>query len=409
MLFASWQRELLSLFPPPITLATVLGRNFVPTIATFRLYPESACARGFSLKFWLLTLRAESGMDIALWIVALVAAALLAGILYQHIAGWRDGRRYAAGGRTVRLRNGCTLHAVQQGSGSPAVVFEAGIGATSVNWRHIQEAIAQSARTISYDRAGLGWSGPCRTARTPANVAAELHEMLQQAGVRPPLILVGHSFGGLVMRRYALLHPEDVAGLVLVDPMRCEEWPPFVPARQSQLDIARGLCTCAIPIAACGLARLGLSSLLCGSGKVAQRLAGIAGENCRYVLKRIKNEVAKMPREIPPMVVASWSRPEFYAGMRSHLEAIPESVTEMQDAEPIRGIPILLLTPGKSAPLDDASLGRIGDHVRQVIAAASEHWIHFDEPALVIDSIREMVTAAAAQCVTSLQQPASIL
>jgi pimeloyl-ACP methyl ester carboxylesterase len=82
--------------------------------------------------------------------------------------------------------------------------------------------------------------------------------------------------------------------------------------------------------------------------------------------------------------------------MRSHVEAVPDTVREMQDAEPIHGIPVLLLTPGKSLPLSDQCLRRIGDNVRQVIAPASAHWIHLDQPDLVIDSIRAMVGAAVA-------------
>jgi pimeloyl-ACP methyl ester carboxylesterase len=71
----------------------------------------------------------------------------------------------------------------------------------------------------------------------------------------------------------------------------------------------------------------------------------------------------------------------------------------MQDAEPILGIPVVVLTPGKSTPLSDECLGRIGDNARQVIAPASAHWIHLDEPDLVIESIRTMVAAATAEVV----------
>jgi pimeloyl-ACP methyl ester carboxylesterase len=80
--------------------------------------------------------------------------------------------------------------------------------------------------------------------------------------------------------------------------------------------------------------------------------------------------------------------------MQRHVEAVPETVREMQDADPIREIPVLVLTPGKSTPLSDQCLNQIGDNVRQVIAMASAHWIHLDEPELVVDLIREMVTAS---------------
>jgi pimeloyl-ACP methyl ester carboxylesterase len=75
----------------------------------------------------------------------------------------------------------------------------------------------------------------------------------------------------------------------------------------------------------------------------------------------------------------------------------------MQDAEPIRNIPVLVLTPGKSTPLSAQQLERIGDNVQQVIAPASAHWIHLDEPGLVIDAIHDMVNAAG-----SVAMPAAV-
>jgi pimeloyl-ACP methyl ester carboxylesterase len=77
------------------------------------------------------------------------------------------------------------------------------------------------------------------------------------------------------------------------------------------------------------------------------------------------------------------------------VQAVPDTVREMQDADPIRDIPVLILTPGKSTPLSPERLSRISDNIEQVIAHASAHWIHLDEPDLVINSIREMVTAVS--------------
>lgn len=331
-------------------------------------------------------------MQIALWIAILILVLPVLGFLYQNAAEFRDRRLYSRAGRYVTLANGCSLYLREMGSGGPTVIFEAGIGASSLNWRRIQEAIAQSTATVAYDRAGLGWSSPARTPRTPANVAAELEEMLLRAGIQTPYVLVGHSFGGLVIRRYSLLHPEKVAGVALVDPMRCKEWPPFVPERKRQLAIAKGLCRAAVPCARVGLSRVGLSSLFLGSGKVANRLARIAGKNCEHVLRRVRTEVAKMPGDARPTIVALWSRPAFYDGMHAYLDAIPASVMEMDEAEPIHDIPVIVLTPGQAAPLSEEALEHLGNRVHQVIATGSEHWIHFDEPELVIDSIREIVT-----------------
>jgi pimeloyl-ACP methyl ester carboxylesterase len=215
--------------------------------------------------------------------------------------------------------------------------------------------------------------------------------MLGAAGFKPPYVLVGHSFGGLVMRRFALLHPEEVAGVVLIDPMRCQEWPPLDPKRQSKLDLGNRLIRCTLPLVRCGLARLLVTWLFGRSGKLSDRIAGAAGAHPRHVLGRIKTEVRKMPRKVWPAVAAHWLRPGYYNGLRSHINSIPATVTEMQTAVPIRGIPVTILTPGKAAPLSQIQLDQIGDSVRQIIAPKSEHWIHLDEPELVINAIQTMI------------------
>lgn len=340
-------------------------------------------------------------MDILLLLCVLAAALVLSGCLYQQLGGYYDRRRYAGKGRWIDIGKGRKLYLLEQGSGGPTVIFEAGIAATNLNWRHLQETVSQFAATASYDRSGLGWSSPCRTPRTPRNIAVELHELLTSAGIKPPYVLVGHSFGGLVMRRFALLYPDEVASIVLVDPMRCEEWPPLDPEKQRMLDRGARLSNFAIPIARVGLVRLAMTSLFCRSGRVAERLAGAAGDGGKHVLGRIKSEVGKMPVEVWPIVAAHWSRPDFYAGLRSHVAAVPDTVREMHDAEPIRGIPVLLLTPGSSLPVSDDCLQRIGDNVRQLIAYESAHWIHLDEPELVIASIREIVAAAGREVVAA--------
>jgi pimeloyl-ACP methyl ester carboxylesterase len=338
-------------------------------------------------------------MHVALWIFVPGAALFFAGFLYQSIGGRRDRLRYGKPGRMVTIGRGCKMYLLEKGSGSPTVLFESGIAATNLNWFQVQENVARFTATASYDRIGLGWSSPSHSERTPGNITMELHDLLQCANVKRPLILVGHSFGGLVMRRYALLFPEEVAGMVLVDPMRCEEWPPMDPSKQSQLDLGKRLIRYAIPVARFGLVRLAVTSLLCHSGRLSGHLANAAGHGGRHVLRRVTDEVGKMPREVWPIVAAHWSRPGFYAGMRCHVEAVPNTVREMQDAEPIRGIPLLVLTPGKSTPLSAEELARIGDQVRQVIAPLSAHWIHLDEPDLVVDSIRELVLAASCAAV----------
>ena len=334
-------------------------------------------------------------------IVGVAASLITAGILYQWLGARSDRRRYAREGRWIDIGGRRSLYLVEKGSGNPTVLFEAGIAATNLNWFHIQEPVSRFASTVSYDRGGLGWSSPCRTPRTPSNIATELHQLLERASIKPPYILVGHSFGGLVMRRFALDYPEEVTSIVLVDPMRIEEWPPLNPSKQSELNLGRNLFRVAIPVARIGITRLAVTSLFLRSGRAARRLAGAAGKGGQRVLDRVTDEVGKMPREVWPMIAAHWSRPDNFAGMRSHIMAVPDTVREMQNTEPIQKIPVLVLTPGKSTPLSDECLRCIGNNVQQLIAPSSAHWIHLDQPDLVIDSIRKMVGAASSEAVTA--------
>ncbi|MGC9224042.1 MAG: alpha/beta fold hydrolase [Terracidiphilus sp.] len=335
-------------------------------------------------------------MYVALGILASVVLLFLAGIAYQHFASLRDRRIHTAEGRLINIRRGCNLYFFEAGEGQPTVVFGSGIGATHLSWRGIQDEISTLTRTVSYDRAGLGWSSPTRAQRTPGALARELHQMLDAAGVEPPYVLVGHSFGGLVVRRFALLYPREVAGIVLVDPMRPEEWPPLNPARQAQLDLGKRLIRYTIPVARCGLARIVVKVLLGRCGSSTDRAASQAVDPPHRLLRRIRTEARKLPCKVWPALAAHWSRAGFYDGLRNHLVSIPSAVREMHDAEPIRGIPVAVLTPGNADPLTRDQLHRIGDSIRQTLALNSGHWIHLDEPELVINAIRTAIGAPVA-------------
>jgi len=290
------------------------------------------------------------------------------------------GRVYDVAGR------GLSLH--RSGACGPTVVFESGIAATSQNWLRVQESVAGYTRAVSYDRGGLGWSSASPAERTPGNIARELRDMLQLAGIPGPYVLVGHSFGGLVVRRFATLYPADVVGAVLVDPMRVEEWPPVNERQRALLERGVRMAGFGITVARFGLARLATTSLLCRSGKASRAFSRAAGNGGMHVMQRITCEVGKMPREVWPIVAAHWASPKYYRGLAAHLSAVPATVAEMEDSESIEGVPVVLLTPGTAEPLCDDKLRRIGSDVRQVIAERSGHWVHLDEPELVLEMIR---------------------
>jgi len=113
---------------------------------------------------------------------------------------------------------GHSLNLLIGGQGSPAVVFEGGFGAGIASWSTVQKEVAAFARTVSYDRAGLGQSELGPKPRSAKQIATELHTALEKAGVKPPYVLVGHSFGGIYVRVFAERYPKEVAGMVLLDP-----------------------------------------------------------------------------------------------------------------------------------------------------------------------------------------------
>src|SRR5436853_4945799 len=107
----------------------------------------------------------------------------------------------------------------------PTVIPESGSGDFSVEWSLVQPGVARFARVCSYDRAGDGWSDLGPHPRTFHQIVYELHTLLDKAGVKPPLVLVGHSYGGWLVRLYASTYQADVAGMVLVEAGADNPWP----------------------------------------------------------------------------------------------------------------------------------------------------------------------------------------
>jgi pimeloyl-ACP methyl ester carboxylesterase len=326
---------------------------------------------------------------------ALVALVLIAGFLYQFLGGLRDRKRLRTSGRLVPIGNRRCLYLVEKGPapnsnyGRPTVVFESGFGATSLNWTHIQDALADQVHTVAYDRCGLGWSSPCRSERTPEHVASELHALLLAARMQPPWILVGHSFGGLVMQRFALDHPAETAAVLLIDPMRPIEWPPFNAAADARIARAQRLTRIGGICARIGLTRLAARSHFCRSARLSGALIRRAGKQGAYLADRLNTEIGKMPAEVRPSIAAHWSAPRFYRGLLAHLRAVSATAVSMYDPEPIRDTPVALLTPAGGEPI--ANPDQYGPQSRQIIAQQSLHWIHLDEPGLVIRTILELV------------------
>jgi pimeloyl-ACP methyl ester carboxylesterase len=120
--------------------------------------------------------------------------------------------------RTTMVEAGShRIEANVAGGGSPAVVIEPSFGGSAAEWRSIAETLAAQTTVVTYDRAPYGASSRAADRRTPADIARDLHTVLQALGVSGPIVLVGFSVGGMYVRSYAALYPDQVAGMVLVE------------------------------------------------------------------------------------------------------------------------------------------------------------------------------------------------
>jgi pimeloyl-ACP methyl ester carboxylesterase len=203
-----------------------------------------------------------------------------AGVVCQAIASARDRHLYPPPGRLVDV-GGHRLHVHVMGGlrGRPTVILDAGIASCSAHWAWVQAELAAFTRVVAYDRAGLGWSDPGPRPRDARRSATELRAALRTAGIGGPYVVAGHSFGGLVVRMFADLYPDEVAGMVLVDASHPDQWAHIPAARGGRL-VTWGNWLCGV------LARLGLWRALDPAPELADGLPERPAAELRTILSR---------------------------------------------------------------------------------------------------------------------------
>lgn len=296
-------------------------------------------------------------------------------------------------GRLVDIGGGQRLQLNCRGTGTPAVVFEAGAGDFSFVWSLVQPDIARRTTACSYDRGGYAWSDPGRRPRSYRQLALELHTLLARAGVPGPYLLVGQSYGGLLARGFAAAYPREVSGMVLVDaahedqrlmqagrPVAIRSWargriapPPALALDQALLDSLRAAR--AVPA---------LDSVL------DSPLARLSPADQRLWRWAMNLPVGAATRALE----MDWS-PEELARMHDARRRVPQSLGTL---------PLFVIerAPDPADPLaaehhaQQVDLTRLSSRGRLLTAARAGHNVHLEDPALVVQAIDSVLAAAAA-------------
>jgi pimeloyl-ACP methyl ester carboxylesterase len=333
----------------------------------------------------------------ALAVLALAPVAIATvGWLYQRRGLRRDKRRYPPPGLLLSHR-GRYIHVLQQGSGRPAIVFEAGLAATSISWARVQPLVTSLSNTCTYDRAGLGGSTPLTSRSSLVQMLDDLHGVAAWAGAGSPVVLVGHSFGSLLLLAYTRRFPEEVAGLVMVDPVSTSTWSDCSAADRSRLQMGADLSRRGAWLAEFGVVRSALALLLHG-GPSWSRLIGkhVAGSGAT-TLERLTGEVSKLPKDLWPRIAAQWSRPQSFRAMAEALEALPACATALGRPVLPPELPVAILSAASATHEElrerDSWLTGLLDAQHLVIPAAG-HWLHVERPEDVAEAIRWCVERA---------------
>jgi pimeloyl-ACP methyl ester carboxylesterase len=325
--------------------------------------------------------------------LGVLAALMGAGALYQAAGAARERRAFLPPGHLIDV-GGHRLHVRCRGAGVPVVVFEAGIAASSLSWSIVQPAVAAFTRACAYDRAGLAWSEAASCPRTFDRIVDEFAAVVTHVAAGQRCVLVGHSFGCFVVRAYASRHPQQVTGLVLVDPPT--EWLGVTPDRARLLIGARRLSRVGALLAHLGVVRASLALLVGGAPAAPRRFAQVFGPTAARTLERLVGEVQKLPPEVHPIVQAHWSQPKCFHAMADYLRTLAEEHATIAALGPPRGVGVVVVSAASQPPEQIAAHRQMAEsgHGRHLVAARSGHWIQFDEPEILIDAVRVLVDGA---------------
>ena len=333
-------------------------------------------------------------IPIVAWLLGITLLVALLGVVYQILGTRRDGKVYPPPGRLVDLGSH-RLHLLESGHGSPTILLEAGLMSTVLSWSDLQRELSRSFRVVSYDRAGLGWSDLGPMPRTADRIVDELHTMLERATIPPPYVLVGHSFGGLTMPLFATRYPDEVAGMVLVDPVAPAEWNPPSEHDRKLTRIGAKVCRRAALLTRIGLIRFVAFLLTTSAKKPASYLVRLISRGTPDEAGSVSSPwFSALPANEKAMASVFWIQPKFALTIASQLENLPISAARVGQLDKFCDKTVVILS-ARTAPegrrKEHAAMAErlpLGDHV---LAGNSNHWIMQEEPDLVIRAIEKVV------------------
>ncbi|MGH9814451.1 MAG: alpha/beta fold hydrolase [Candidatus Acidiferrales bacterium] len=302
-------------------------------------------------------------------------------------------------GRMVDV-GGHRLHVQCLGQGTPTVVIDGGAGTWSIHYSRIQSALAATATVCTYDRAGLGASDAGPRPRTSSQIAEELHRLLHEAGITPPVVLVGHSLGGYNVRIYQAKYPEEVAALVLLEGAHEEQWE-RLPQEVRQLVAA--------------------------SPPYIRARAEQARQN-QLKLQDVQSDVSTvLPPEVRLEHQGAWLTSKPYDGLADEVEAVFESAGQVPKMHSLGDLPLVVLSArnsyaafeGTGIPTADAN--RVWLELQNELASLSrrsthlfterDHNLHVSDPEAAVAAIQRAVDQVRAQpqAVGALGVPREVL
>lgn len=308
----------------------------------------------------------------------------LAAVLAAGFFGWSAVARYSLAnahpppGQMIDV-GGYRLHIDCRGEGTgPTVILEAGNADFSVMWASVQPELAASARVCAYDRAGLGWSERATTPRTLTAMTDELARLLDAAGIDDKLLLVGHSFGGIVARSFAAAYPARVAGLVLLDPAherQLEVSPTMASAVEAGVAQFQGL----VPLASWGLLAM-LPQNIPGRGLPEAAhgdYAAVLATTDYFAVAA--EETAMLPANLEAM-----------AALPRYLGDLPLTVLSRGRVDGPPNASSSDLAVLKRAWEDlQSDLAGLSTDARHIVAENAGHYVQLDRPDLVVQEVRK--------------------